>query len=93
MRGRREVVMCVSTAETDDLPGERENRLRCVAEGCQRAIVTVVVVIIVVGGGERETKERENAKKNREIVRSAGRGPRVRREHGGMKSSSGVERM
>lgn len=30
VRERQEVVMCVSTRETDDLPGEREDRVRCV---------------------------------------------------------------
>lgn len=76
---RREVVMCVSTTETDDLPGERENRVRCVAEGCQRAIVTVVVVIIVVGGGDREEGEGECEEEPRDCKERGKRAPSTMR--------------
>lgn len=81
---RREVVMCVSTTETDDLPGERADRVRRV----QRVGRRVIVVVGRRGGGGGG--ECEEAPRDRE---ECGKKARARREHGGMKSSSGVERM
>lgn len=78
--------MCVSTTETDDLPGERVRSSETRTEGWRRVIVVVGRGGERAGGGgecEEEPRDREER----------GKRARARREHGGMKSSSGVERM
>lgn len=74
--------MCVSPTETDDLPGERVRSSETRTEGWRR-----VIVVVVGGGGGGECEEEPRDREER------GKRARARREHGGMKSSSGVERM
>lgn len=82
MRASRGGDVRVSTTETDDLPGEREDRVRDAYGGLMKSNTSSSsssVEAVEGGRGECEEEPRDREERGK-------RSPGVRREHGGMKS-------